>query len=302
MLKRTSTELKNTSSTITMTKKKAKRILSLIRGRKKEKSIVPFIDSQLGKPPTEFSFKNIADDLKELRQLAYDCHYGHDLENSEKKFWKEFLHIYDLVYAPTYRAEAKIHPSSLRNSCSRAVYYELSGVEPSNPENRSIDAKLQRIFDTGTWWHTYIQNLLDKSGILIGREVSVVCKKRKINGKGDGIVKFPSTRKKILLEIKSINSFAFGRLGKPVEDHLYQGTIYADVLGLEEIIFLYINKDTCEFKEYRVPVSKELLEEANTKIRKILRGVKRKRPLPRICRKKTDKTALNCQYCNHCFK
>jgi hypothetical protein len=280
--------------------KKTRRLASIIKRKKKEVSIVPFIDSQLGKPPTKFSAEDIHESLKDLTALASDA--THDWEKHEQGFWKAFLSAYDKVYAPTYRAEAKIHPSSLRFSCPRAVFYELTHITPTNPENGSIDPRLQRIFDTGTWWHTYIQNILDKSGILKGREVPVVDKDRWINGKADGVIEFPTSKRKLLLEIKTINSFAYGRLGGPKEDHLFQASIYASILGLKEIVFLYINKDTCEFKEYICPTNAELLEEANSKISRIQGCIRRERPPARICSSEKDKTAINCEFCNHCFK
>jgi hypothetical protein len=269
----------------------------LLKGRegKINFQLSPYIDKALLEAKESFSLRKIHSSVVELEQ-ALNSEEPQDVKVS--KVFSLFFKLQDLVYAPSKRAGAKIHPSSLMAACERAVYYELIKA-PFEDSIVSVSPQLQRIFDVGTWWHTYIQNALDKSGILKEREAAVVDPNRKINGRADGILHLEG--EDVLLEIKTMNSFQFAKLYKPLEHHEYQASLYADILGIDKILYLYVNKDSCELKEFLIKKNNPLLLEANEKIYLILDAVANLEPPGRVCSSKISKQALSCGYCNHCF-
>jgi hypothetical protein len=257
--------------------------------------LAPYIDKALTDVRESFSLRKIHSTVTDLEQVLQG---EGTAEEKTQKVFSLFFKLQDLVYAPAIRAGAKIHPSSLMSACERAVYYELIRA-PFEEAAVTVGPQLQRIFDVGTWWHTYIQNALEKVGILKEREAAVVDPKRKINGRADGILHIEGSD--VLLEIKTMNGFQFSKLNRPLEHHEYQASLYADILGIDNILYLYVNKDSCELKEFYIKKNNALVNEANEKIYLILDAVSFLAPPDRICSSKISKQALSCGYCNHCF-
>jgi hypothetical protein len=252
------------------------------------------IDKQCLKITDCFDTTIIAAKLQELIKIAKFPRFNRD------KFFKCFFELYDTVYAPDARAKGYFHASSLENDCERRLFYEISKVKASDMVSRDISPQLQRIFDVGTWWHTYIQLQLLKAGILDKAEVPVVSELSKINSRADGIITWQG--KKMLLEIKSMNAMMFAKaLVRPFPKHEYQASIYAKELGLEWICFIYVNKDTSAIKEFIIPVNEALIKEPYRKMRRVLNAVDRTIVPDRECPNKFSDVALQCPYCTHCF-
>lgn len=222
-------------------------------------------------------------------------------EFDRDSFFKVFLDLYAQVMAPDRRAKRVFHPSQLLDACPRMLYYSLSGEVPTT-EMEPISGQLQRIFDVGTWHHIYIQNILLQIGMLEGAEVPVVDTEYMLEGKADGVFKREVFSEKVLLEIKTMNSYTFSRaVWKPFDKHEFQASLYARNLGCKKILFLYIDKNTSELKEFLVPVNLEMLEKADKKTEKVRECLRSKTAPPRTCKTDESKAALDCPYRELCF-
>ena len=281
---------------------KVERSLRRRRAKKPKVSIVPYLDKEILKSRRTFSYVEVEMLVNSLHSLFTDTEDREETPEFNEEFWRRFYALYDASFADAPRAMGRVHPSSLRHDCPRRLYYELSGEVPTDPENKTISPQLQRIFDTGTWWHTFIQSLLRRAGVLVGAEVEVKDPDRFIDGKTDGLIKIPHFDERVLLEVKTMNGFQFSKLLQPVEDHLFQASLYGNVLKVKYILFLYINKDTCEYKEYFVPVSPTMVKEADSIIYPVKESVEEGIAPKRICKTVDDDKAFNCEYCTLCFK
>lgn len=215
--------------------------------------------------------------------------------NNEERLGTVFK-LYGFLSSEKKRLVNRIHPSSIRKECVRKVYYDLTGAESNSTSGHS--AGLQRIFDVGTFWHIYVQHKLHQSEIPFKSEVPVINEDLFINGSTDGVL---SLEEDYLLEIKSMMSFQFSKLTTPVEDHVFQASLYATVLGIKNIVFLYINKDSGEFKEYIVKTSKPLVREAVQIISDVKKAVEEKTAPNRVCLNEYTNVALACPYRDTCF-
>lgn len=111
-------------------------------------------------------------------------------------------------------------PSSV-GGCLRSSYFSRTKVPPDFPNN---DPRLQRIFDNGTGVHIRLQNYLKGNGILKEDEAPLFNLQHSIMGTTDGLLLLNNTL--AVLEIKSINSFAFSALKDAKPEHKLQASIY----------------------------------------------------------------------------
>lgn len=258
-------------------------------------SVSDLIDKACTTPLSDWSKEHIQERVKAL-QMEVMKKRGFNRD----RFFKLFFELYDAVYAPEHRAKRSFHASTLEGDCERRLFYEISGEEPSDEVIRNIGPQLQRIFDVGTWWHTYIQLMLYRAGILETAEKPVVNKELHINSRTDGILNISGRR--ILLEIKSMNSRTFNMHKiKPKEEHIKQAVIYAKELGLDEICFIYVNKDTSELRDFIVPVTEKDIKAPYRKIKIVLKSVKEGEAPERVCKNSFSTMATNCPFCTKCF-
>lgn len=224
-------------------------------------------------------------------------------EFSREKFFTEFNKVYNLVMAPDIRAKGVFHPSQLLDGCMRAMFYDLSGEKPTDFASKKITGSLQRIFDVGTWYHIYMQNILYNMGYLQQAEVPVINKDKFLNGKADGVFKEEVFGEKVVLEIKTMNSWNFSKaVFRPFKKHEFQASLYARELGAKKVLYLYINKDTSEIRDFLMPLNDEQLALADKKMDKVITSVKEGTPPKRSCGDKFCDTALNCPFVSLCFK
>lgn len=273
-------------------------ILNNIKDKKSGKvTVLDYLDTECVKKPAKFSYRQVQAKLKKVSEILKDD----SLSAATKKdlFWMSFMDLYDTVYAPPSRAKVSFHPSSLKDDCPRKLFYEMSEIPPSDPDARVIDPLTQRIFDTGTWWHTYVQGILKRAGVLVQMEVPVVSEELRISGSADG--KLLLDRLEYLLEIKTINAWAFQKLVRPKPEHIYQASLYANILGIAKIVFLYINKNTSEIKEFIIDTSMSDVKDAKRKIKEVLTAVEVGKAPERICKDSYAEKAITCTYCTHCF-
>ena len=268
---------------------------------KKKVSIADAINDACASGITEagaFSIVGIRRKLKDLISFIDDEKFNRD------DFFSEFMRLYSLVMAPDKRAVGVFHPSQLLDGCERQMAFDLKGLAPTDKVVRNIGGTLQRTFDVGTWYHIYMQSILYRIGLLEQAEVPVINRERFINGKADGVFKEEVFGEKVVLEIKTMNNWSFSKAAfKPFKKHEFQASLYARELGAKKVLYLYINKDTSEIRDFLMPINEEQLSMADKKMNGVIEYVKGKGAIPkRICSDVLCDNALNCPFATLCFE
>lgn len=207
-----------------------------------------------------------------------------DSANQEKTPEQEFLHIYNetiqRIQKP--RKPSKTYKPSSLGGCMRTMYYEVTGAPQD--ENQKIDSNFIEIMNDGTDRHERIQETIIEAGKLgydlEWIDVGEFLERRPVPGTRvterqgyetklrndvlnlsfmcDGIIKFKS--KYYILEIKTEVSFKWnGRVG-PVDKHEVQAAAYSTALGVDDILYIYENRDFKSkkiFTQHVTPQDKE---------------------------------------------
>lgn len=243
-----------------------------------------------------FSVRMLRKELSRMQEIVSADEFNRD------EFFAEFQRFYSIVMAPDKRAKGVFHPSQLLGGCLRSMAYDLMGTEPSDMPKRP-GGELQRTFDVGTWYHVYMQNILYGIGLLEAAEVPVVNAEKYLNGKADGVFKKEVYGEKVVLEIKTMNNWNYTKATfRPFKKHEFQASLYARELGAKKVLYLYINKDTSEIKEFLMPVNEEQLAEADKKMQKVIDHVKKGILPPRTCEERYCENAVSCPFATLCFK
>ena len=107
----------------------------------------------------------------------------------------------------------------------------------------------------------------------------------------DGIVRLGD--RYFILEIKTESCFKFDRHDDAWNPHKLQATCYSLCFGIDEVIFLYENRDVCSKKAFLVTVTDEMKEAVEDKIAEIDKAISEGYvPLK-------EETTSNCQYCDY---
>lgn len=114
-----------------------------------------------------------------------------------------------------------VNAPSMAGSCLRKRYYMRTGVETDG----NVDARSQRIFDNGTYFHIRMQNYLMQQGILLMDEIPVLDPELNIQGHTDGLLEI-DVGECAILELKSINENGFNNLKDAKPEHVLQGLTY----------------------------------------------------------------------------
>lgn len=168
-------------------------------------------------------------------------------------------------------------PSSM--NCIRNSYYQLVGVEPDNTETSYI---LTGIVHSGSDIHERTQKAVDamKSNGMdceyvdvaefikqreiqdvevvekIGVETKLRQTKYNMSFMCDGIIKYKN--RYYILEIKTETSGKWYNRDGVDPGHYNQATAYSLALGIDDIIFLYINRDMLDMKAYLFHVTDDM--------------------------------------------
>jgi len=205
-------------------------------------------------------------------------------------------------------------PSSMQ--CVRNMYYQIMGAEPSKD---SPDECLIGMADTGTHRHEFLQSHVarmqefgvDCEWIDVEDYVNLHCKelgtrvikksgfefkchndKYNMNFLCDGIIKYKNIY--YILEIKTESSYKWSKRTTVDESHKTQACCYSLCFGIDKILFVYENRDTCAKKSYLYkPTQHEIEENVLDKITKCESYVK-----DCIAPPKTENKRL-CAYCNY---
>jgi hypothetical protein len=205
------------------------------------------------------------------------------------------------------------------------------GVEEKK-EKQEPNPELMRIFQMGHSVHAmYQDDILGPAGVLYGvwnrwnekKEKWETDRGFKPEGKGwkyqeprirsrgvtghcDGIIRVDN--RWFALEIKSSNDQAFRFRKKVKHEHLRQAQIYANLgfvdfpeVEVDGIIFLYVNKNTSEEKEFVVPKDSEIIKDVLIGLDTYAKAIKTKSLPPRQCLRLNSKRANSCPVKEHCF-
>ena len=237
------------------------------------------------------------------------------------------MQFYRLALSQDARAQGVFHPSEIStegaNICTRKMYYQKGRVKKdATYVNFTNDNRMMRLVDLGTMLHLYLQENLDRAGVLKDFEVDVVAPEYGITGKMDGVVEFMGEddlgvfydKEDMALEIKSINEYGFKALRRAKPDHLKQATIYGGTLGYKRILFLYINKNTSAIKLFVHDIDQKYLKEIQTLTGGIVqlfnknaraarsKDVAKHSNIPnRVCQNALTKRAMDCYFKDYCF-
>ena len=217
------------------------------------------------------ALKNIARLLKEDTRPVEQC-FLDDLKRSiEMTANKD-----DRLPSQTYK------PSGM--NCMRQSYYQIKGYEPDKSDTSSA---LVGICESGTDRHERIQqcvidmqsndidctyvnvadfvesrNLTDLE--IVKRpdfekgeyETKLYHKKYNISFLCDGIIKYKS--KYYILEIKTESSYKFMNRNSVDPSHYNQAIAYSLAFGIDDVLFVYENRDICDKKAYLFNVTDDM--------------------------------------------
>lgn len=201
-------------------------------------------------------------------------------------------------------------------NCIRASYYQIVGIEPDKSQSNYC---MVGICNTGTDIHIrvqtavsdMIQNNMDCAYIDVaehvkqrnladleivsknGMETKLYHKKLNISFMCDGIIRYKNHY--YILELKTESSYKFINRKDVDPSHYNQGTAYALAFGIDQVLFVYINRDTSDMKAFMLDVTGEMkeglvgyIEDCDGYVNRMITP-----PKPKDVAKKT------CSYCNY---
>lgn len=176
------------------------------------------------------------------------------------------------------RLPSKTYKPSGMN-CMRASYYQLIGTQPDEADSSYV---MVGICNSGTDIHVRVQKAVEhmkKNGMDCeyidvaefvktrqldyldivsknGMETKLYHKKYNISFMCDGIIKYKGHY--YILELKTESSYKFMNRKDVDPSHYQQGTAYSLAFGLDEVIFVYINRDMLDMKAFMFNVTNEM--------------------------------------------
>lgn len=195
-----------------------------------------------------------------------------------------------LIVGKEPRVQQAFHPSSLWE-CPRKQMFSYLGV----PGDDTADSRLRMIFLDGHWRHLKWQTMLLKAGIITHPEVAVVDQQARFVGSIDGV----NEDEHWGLEIKGTWTIP----KEPKHEHVMQihGYMWARP-DLTHFNVIYENKQSQEFREFRVDRNPELIEEIDDRLI-YLNNCANLKELPSVispCAKATGPVWQKCPYRNLC--
>lgn len=246
--------------------------------------------------------KRLIDSIQ--KELPVNENFLHDLQRS-----------IELTDAKNSRKPSRTYkPSSMH--CIRAMYYQIIGA---SIDEGTTSYNFIGICNSGTDIHVRIQTAITEmksNGInceyidvaqfvkqrelndldvknTSGMETKLYHKKYNMSFMCDGIIKYNDHY--YILEIKTESSNKFWMRKDVDANHYNQATAYSIAFGLDEVVFLYINRDTSDMKCYLFNVTGEMKEALIGKIEECNEYVRRL-----IAPPKPDDLGKNtCSYCGY---
>jgi len=173
------------------------------------------------------------------------------------------------------------------DKCPRAIYYKMKGYpgEGYKPDT-------YRKLDNGDYVHMRLMSMLMSLGIVVSAEIRIP-EEKIFHGRADAIVSIDNEL--YVLEIKSMNSYAFKRLEEPDKAHLKQVQLYMHYFNINKGIILVENKDNQELKEFVVTKDEKILQEISANFISLKKMVDNNTLPPKPRFSSNDK--WKCDYC-----
>lgn len=231
----------------------------------------------------------------------------------EQEFLNDFKRSMELSAAKSSRKPSQSYKPSSMN-CTRNMYYQVIGADPdiSAPSYTLIG-----IVNSGSDLHERIQNsvstmksngmdceyidvadFVDTRGLDYleirghqGVETKLYHKILNISFLCDGIIKYKNHY--YILEIKSETTNKFWNRKGVDPGHYNQATAYSLALGLDNVLFLYVNRDIFDIKSYMFTVTDDMKQDLVGKIEECDGYVSRHIAPP----KPEDVSKKACEYC-----
>lgn len=252
-------------------------------GRQSLKNVVRLIESANANIPVEQDFLN---DLKRSIELSAD--------------------------KDTRKPSQSYKPSSM--NCIRNMYFQLTGQDQDDSSSSYI---LVGIVNSGSDIHERVQGYIvdmQSNGIdceyinvadfiksrglddidIVGQqgmETKLYHKKLNMSFLTDGIIRYKN--KYYILELKTETSFKWQSRKGVDHKHYNQATAYSIAFGLDDVIFVYINRDILDMKAYMLTVTSDMKNDLIGKIDLCDSYVSRKEIPP----KPEEASNKFCQYC-----
>lgn len=214
--------------------------------------------------------------------------------------------------ASGYKPSRTYKPSSM--NCMRNMYYQVVGAEPDPPAPSYI---MEGIVNSGSDTHVRIQKYIcgmERYGIdcayvdvpkfieqrkltdltvrsKVGMETKLYHEKLNLSFMTDGIIRYKDHY--YVLEIKTESSYKWQNRNGVDPKHYNQATAYAVAFGLNEAIFLYINRDLLDMKAFLFNVTDEMKMDFVGMIANCDDHVKNNRVPNKVADKKV------CEYCGY---
>lgn len=237
-----------------------------------------------------------------------------DETEPEKAFLQDLKRSIEMTDKKNFRkGSASYKPSSM--GCMRQMYYVRTGTDPDTTDS---SFQLIGICNNGTDTHVRIQtyvSLMRENGMdcdyidvakfvecrelddieivsRSGMETKLFHKSLHLSFLCDGIIKYQGVY--YILELKTEGSNKFWSRDGVDPNHYNQATCYSIALGLDSVIFVYINRDSYDMKAFELKVTDEM---KNNVVGTILNcedfvSMGKVPPKPEIPNKKA------CMYCN----
>lgn len=208
-------------------------------------------------------------------------------------------------------------PSAM-GGCERALYYKGIGVRP---DGETPEYTIVGIGESGTARHEHIQNYVmkmkdlnidcewidvgwflenaaqgknysDYTKVISKQGNETKCYNSKLNMRFlcDGIIRYKGDY--YILEIKTETSMKFGHSDAHTA-HKRQATCYSLLLGIDKIIFLYENRDTCNKDAFLVEITDGMKERVINIVDRVNKAIE----LKDVPMKTSD--TKNCMYCQY---
>ena len=231
----------------------------------------------------------------------------------EQDFLNDLKRSIELTADKNQRLPSKTYKPSGMN-CIRASYYQIMGIQS---DESSSSYSLIGICNSGTDIHVRIQTsiehmkengmnceYIDVTDFVMqrsledleiisknGMETKLYHKKYNMSFMCDGIIKYKNHY--YILELKTENSYKFINRKEVDSSHYNQGTAYSLAFGIDEVLFVYINRDVLDMKAFMLNVTNEMKQNLVGYIEECDGYVSRKiaPPKPKDVAKKT------CTYC-----
>lgn len=233
----------------------------------------------------------------------------------EQKFLNDLKRSIELTDEKNSRKPSQSYKPSGMN-CIRRSYYEITGVPMDTSRSNYTGIA---ICETGTDRHIRIQDAVadmknngikceyvDVAEFVKSRgldyleiketqsknETKLYHKSLNISFMCDGIIKYDNHYYIIEFKTEGSNKFVTRKGVDP--SHYHQAICYSMALGLPEVLFVYISRDTLDMKTYIYTVTEEMKAEIVSYIEECDGYIKRKITPPKPeCSKKT------CAYCSY---